>query len=161
MTQVATGLTAPLGIAVAGSTVYWTSPVSNVVQSAPVGGGTVKMVATGQTGAHGIGASPLNVFSTNTQGGQVMTLHSGAAMPTLISGTETRPLNIASDGVHLYWVDNTNMGASMGTVAKAPIAGGTVTVLVAGQVFPEGMAVDATSVYWLDVGAKTINKAPK
>lgn len=47
------------------------------------------------------------------------------------------------DATSVYWTDS-----SGGTVMKAPLGGGTPTTLAPGQVGPDGIAVDGTSVYW-------------
>ena len=36
---------------------------------------------------------------------------------------------------------------------KVPLAGGAVTTIASGQTNPDAIAVDATSVYWLDNGS--------
>lgn len=53
--------------------------------------------------------------------------------------------NIVFDGTYVYWADATNVGSIM----KAPKAGGTATVL-AWDTTPTAIAVDASSVYWGD-----------
>ena len=44
---------------------------------------------------------------------------------------------------------------------RAPLAGGPVTTLATGQVNPDAIAVDATSVYWLDNGSTVMKFTPK
>jgi hypothetical protein len=62
---------------------------------------------------------------------------------------------IALDDANVYWVDQTTVG----TVRKVSKRGGTVTTL-ARDTSPIAIAVDATSVYWSDVGGN-IRRIPK
>ncbi len=68
----------------------------------------------------------------------------GGAITTLASGLSS-PVSLAIDGGNVYWTDRT------GFVNKVGIAGGTVTTLYDGTshgAAPNGIAVDAQSVYW-------------
>jgi hypothetical protein len=78
------------------------------------------------------------------QGGVCQT---GACQPVMLASGQAAPLDIAVDGMNVYW---TNMGhsAGSGTVSKVPVGGGSVTTLASGQSSPYGIAIDATSVYW-------------
>jgi hypothetical protein len=44
----------------------------------------------------------------------------------------------------------------MGTVLRAPKGGGTPEVLASGQQSPAGLRIDATSVYWSNVGTEEL-----
>jgi hypothetical protein len=153
-TPVATGLgSGATGVAVLGGTVYWA--VGQTIQSAPVGGGAVSVLASNQVGPSGIVATAMGIYwTTITPQNAVMGLFNGTTVPTTIAGNQPGVVEIATDGVNLYWTTYV-------TLAKAPLGGGAVTVLVANQSTPQGLAVDDTSVYWYDDGTKTINKAPK
>jgi hypothetical protein len=48
----------------------------------------------------------------------------------------------------IYWANQ----VPDGTINAAPLAGGTPTTLVTGQIFPAGVAVDASHIYWADTG---------
>jgi hypothetical protein len=54
---------------------------------------------------------------------------------------------LASDGAHVYF-----SATSDGTISKIPVEGGSVDVLARQQTAPTAIAVDATSVYWLNSG---------
>ena len=54
---------------------------------------------------------------------------------------------IVIDDAYAYWVDR----ATVGTVMKAPKAGGGTATVLARDANPNAIAVDATSVYWSDM----------
>jgi len=55
------------------------------------------------------------------------------------------------DATRVYWTLLT-AGPYGGAVMAVPIAGGAATALATGQPGLAGIAVDATSVYWADMG---------
>jgi hypothetical protein len=61
------------------------------------------------------------------------------------------------DATSVYWTN----GVANGTVMKAPIGGGTPTILVSGQNAPEDIVVDATSVYWSTHDGTIMKLTPK
>ncbi len=155
---------APRDVMVGGANVYWTSDGitagAGTVDTAPVGGGGAhKVLAMSQSGVHGIAGASATLFWTNSTGNEVMSLTSNGGgtvppMPVALATGLSRPLDIATNGVDVYWDNQT-----ANTVEKVPAGGGTPVPLASGQNAPEGMAVDATSVYWLNVGSKTVARA--
>jgi hypothetical protein len=62
------------------------------------------------------------------------------------------------DGSNVYWTE-----LSPGNVMQAPLAGGAPVTLASGQMNPAAVAVDGTSVYWINVqggAAGSLNKVP-
>jgi hypothetical protein len=68
----------------------------------------------------------------------------------------TRPAAIArlainarralQEDTNVYWVDNTTVG----TIMKAPKAGGGTATVLVHDTSPTAIAVDANSIYWSD-----------
>jgi hypothetical protein len=67
---------------------------------------------------------------------------------------------VAADENAAYF-GSTDPATGAGTVARISHHGGSPTVLATGTFTPRSMAVDATSVYWLDAAAKTVSKVAK
>jgi hypothetical protein len=66
-----------------------------------------------------------------------------------INAQDSVGAGFAFDDTYVYWVDDTTVG----TIMKAPKTGGTATV-VARDTNPIAVAVDATSVYWSNIGGE-------
>jgi hypothetical protein len=79
---------------------------------------------------------------------------------TLIDKSTSPSVALAVDDANLYWVDDTTIG----TVMKMPKTTSTSTspmaTVIAHDSSPIAIAVDATSVYWSNVGGE-IRRAPK
>jgi hypothetical protein len=95
---------------------------------------------------------------------------SGACQQTVVEAAY-QPVGLAVDSTNIYWTDvNTNGTYTYpsqyvtqtpqysGVIMEAPIGGGTPLMLAWDMVAPEGITVDATSVYWTNVGSGQIMK---
>lgn len=151
------------GVVVDATSVYWANQYHTVMKM-PLEGGVATTLAAIQslTPSGGIAVDGTSVYWGTSGGGDgtvVKTPLAGGSITTLATG-QNLPNQIAVDGTSVYW---TNSGyvtftpggfdepdASFpGSVVKVPLDGGAPTTLSAGG-SPQGIAVDATSVYWTD-----------
>jgi hypothetical protein len=143
----------PISIVVAGGNVYWTGPAT--IQSVPVGGGAIAVLASNLDEPASIAASGTDVFWVSGQTGDLQGLLMGVSGPTTIVAQQQGAHDIATDGVNLYWLTDT----ASSTVSRVPIGGGVATVLVTTYGYLTRTAVDDTSVYW--VSSTVISRAHK
>jgi hypothetical protein len=135
-----------LSLAVGGSNVYFGEGSS--VVSVPVGGGQPATLATADVAPFALAIDSQNLYWTTLGGvGTVVKQPlDGGAPTTLASGSAPEGVVVDQDTVYF-----TSPGSSNdGTVSSVPIAGGAVTTLVTGQSAPEGIALDAHNLYWVD-----------
>jgi hypothetical protein len=114
----------------------WSAPAS-ATDAAPF------VVATNQTPV-GIAVSTTTAYWVNQFGGTgvASTALPGGGTVTTFGG----PVNgsrIALDCCNVYWTDYAS-----GTVSKAPLGGGSATIIASNQFKPSGIAVDDVAVYW-------------
>jgi hypothetical protein len=77
----------------------------------------------------------------------------GGAPTTLATLDAGEPQAMAVDGSNLYWTSWDGWPASSnGAVMRVPLTGGTPVIVAGDQQLPEGIVLDATSVYWVDAG---------
>ncbi|HET6280877.1 MAG TPA: HYR domain-containing protein, partial [Polyangia bacterium] len=147
-TTLASAQAGPLGIAVDGTSVYWTNGDDGTVMKVALSGGAPTTLASGQNTPRGIAVDGASVYWA--AGNTVMKVAlSGGAPTTLASSGQAGPsMGIAVDGTSVYWTNN----AYSGTVMKVALSGGAPTTLASGQVAPTGITVDGTSVYWTNYG---------
>jgi hypothetical protein len=89
---------------------------------------------------------------------------SGGATTVLVSGL-TNPQGLAVDGSSVYWINNVVPGDAApfdGTVAKAPLAGGTQTTLATtGTGNQEArVIVDGADLYFMDLAKQALMRVP-
>jgi hypothetical protein len=86
------------------------------------------------------------VSNVSLDGGPVTTLVPGSAGHSL-GGT-----GLAVDDSNIYWTTS-EVGLNNGTVNRAGLGGEAPTVLASGQPTPAFVVVDATDIYWANLGA--------
>ena len=70
--MIAVDSSGPQGIAVDDSRVYWTHKSDGTIKSAPLAGGEVSVLATGQTQPANVRVDATHVYWTDTGGGAIM-----------------------------------------------------------------------------------------
>ncbi|CAN5452251.1 hypothetical protein BH09MYX1_BH09MYX1_57920 [soil metagenome] len=95
--------TAPRGIAVDGTNVYFTNDIGDTVMKVPVAGGPTVTFAAGQSGPYGIAVDASFVYWTNSQNGTLMKLAVGGGTPTLLVTDTAVSLGIDLDATNVYF----------------------------------------------------------
>jgi hypothetical protein len=106
------------GLAVDGTDVYWAAlnaPTSTSILKAPLAGGAISTLATGQYGGSGLTVDATHVYwvNNNPNGSIVRSNLDGSALTTLVTA-QNGPAAIAVDATSVYWA--TTAG---GTIMKA------------------------------------------
>jgi hypothetical protein len=137
-------------LAVNQTSVFWAD--SNALMKVAIAGGTPTTVASGSI--TGIALDAANLYFAGDQ--RVIKVPLQGGTPTALASGQT-PTNLAVDAENAYWTNAVGSGGSS-SIMKVPIVGGIPTTLVAGIALPFGMALDATSLYFID--ASKVKKVP-
>jgi sugar lactone lactonase YvrE len=145
----------PNGLAVDATHVYWTNGYGNVMK-APISGGPVTALASGQANPWGIAVDDGRVYWTNAAGaGQVMSVPVTGGEPRTLASEQRRPFQVAVRDGLVYWTD---MGD--GSVMRTSVDGGEPTQLAANQGAVAAIAACADGIYWSSFGQHAVRSLP-
>jgi hypothetical protein len=165
---VATNLHGPDNLVSDGTNVYW-SEVSNyepgmaTIKYAPVNPLTAGVAATFTPGSEKTIASGLSGvqylaldggYLYFTSGGGTISRVSTSALSgvpvVVVTNTSGVVQPFSVDGTNIYWAEMYTTDAATGLLKRAPVAGGSNSVVAAGLKNPGGVVVDGTTAYWLE-----------
>lgn len=161
LTVLASGLTVPNSLAINASGLYWLSPgtyVNNYTDGALLSvqfdGGGLTTLAAGLSSPCDLALTATEVYWVNCAGGAVKQAQLDGGGIASVAGSDW-PTGITVDlNGNVYWTDLG--GAVSGGFPFGTISVGK-TLLVLDQQEIHAIAVDSTSLYWLDLGTQEAN----
>jgi hypothetical protein len=132
----------PAGIAVDRTRVYFTG--TSAVMSVSKGGG--QPVALAAASPRALAIDQMAVFYLSSDA--ILSVPLGGGTPTVLAAGTTTDA-VAVDEAMVYRADN------RGPIMKVATSGGVATRISFGLCYPSRLAIDVTSVYWIDCGIST------
>ncbi|SRR5579883_300551 len=144
-TPVASGRTAPWSITLSNGDLFWTEGVSVFKNGSTLAAEINNPYAL-------LIASSIAIWTDSIGRIQTCLVGGCAGNPTAITpSVNTASYGLATDSVYLYWSNSVG-----GTIQKATLSGGNLSILAAAQASPVGVAVDSQNVYWANQAGGTI-----
>jgi hypothetical protein len=145
-TTLASSLSAPWGIAVGTTNVYWANSGDGTVMTVPLAGGvTPTTLATGQGTPLGVVLDTADAYWVDNAGGVVLQCALGGCggVPRVLSNGLSTPWGIAVDSTSVYWTAGS-------AVARAALTDATPSAVGTDPMTAYAIAVDGISAYWAD-----------
>jgi hypothetical protein len=159
----------PVSLAINSTSVFWALAGGHEAGKGSIyrvdkAGGAAEQLAGGLTAPHAIVADEERIYwleydtlgvDCSTTGSVRSRPQAAAASTSIVAEKQASPGALALDGGNLYWSNsglhcNVSVTAN-GSIARAPIAGGGAKLLADGVLAPRSIAVDASSVVYLQV----------
>lgn len=142
----------PSYIVVDDTNVYWATKTE--IRKMPLGGDKPVTLASSSGVPQSLILSGGYVYWTTSMAKLMRAAIDGSKVEELVDGSASNIAftGLAMDETYLYWGSRGLVGTNTDSIFKMPIAGGPVTTLATGQVQPAHVAVNATHVYWTNVG---------
>jgi hypothetical protein len=143
-----------------GSVYFVSSQAQRTVYGMPADGTAAPVALYAAPRIDGLAASPGNpaLFACADTTVVAIDVRNGHTR-TVFSGTSTITA-IAADDAAVYF-GSTDPGTGAGAVTRLARRGGRAVVIASGAFTPRPVAVDATSVYWIDSATRTVWRAAK
>lgn len=161
-TVLASGQSSPAGIAADGTNIYWVNEANpgSVMQCTVSNcAGTTITLASNQDYPDAIAVSATTVFWITQTTLMACAVGGCGGNPTQLVAGNPDGIVVHPDGAHILWADSANGTIDMCNTVGASCTG-TTTTLVSGLQTPAGLAVDANNVYFSDIKAGVVGKAP-
>lgn len=166
VTTVAANQDAPYGIAVRGSTVYWTTNDINNdffgdLRSAPITSVNVTptIIASAQPGPTLVTTDGTFVYWANTGStpasytdGSINKAPLAGGPSVVVAANQAAAQGVTVDANNIYWT-GAGVNFANGFVRSMPLAGGAITTYATNQSIPVGIAVSAQTIFWAVSGA--------
>ena len=155
----ASGLAAPVGVAVdVSGNVYVSSITNGTVQEIPAAGGAPVTIGSGLGSPYEIAVDAAgNVYVANFSGATVEKIPAGGGTPVALGSGFTNPTGVAVDAAGDVFVADYSASA----VKEIPVNGGAIITIGSGFSGPTGVAVDGSgNVYVADYGNNAVKEVP-
>ena len=155
-------------MAIDATNVYYTDPAAGLVYRVPIAGGNPVAMTVAFPSPRYIAIDSQNAYVGSSSNGTSailsIALSASAGTPAQTLPNLKSVAGIQTDGTHMWFAEPTNVqpyAANTGEIHRVTTAGQSDAILASKQNGPGCIAVDSTSVYWINTGGGMISKTGK